>query len=289
MKLRNISDADVQANFERVVNEGLVYDLAIDAVSADHALSRMKEWATLEERLAVRGAANVSMEDFLAVCLAIAPKYTASKLEKMRAALVWRQLEELTPATRWSRDELFKVRFKGALKSCKPFATRGAITEEKLRKLVTWLEARGERMYARGFVITFYGMLRHSDLLRLRRADVEFGAKEVLLSIIGGKGRTREHVDVVQATEAETTLRVAMEVSAGELRLFSLWNKDYANCLIREFALLENWDKTQGWTVHSLRHGFAAHLKRKGVSLEVRMQRGRWSSARVAEWYARGG
>ena len=289
MKLRNISDADVRANYKRVVNEGLVYDLAIDAVGADHALSRMKEWATLEERLAVRGAANVSMEDFLAVCLAIAPKYTASKLEKMRAALVWRQLEELAPAARWSRDELFKVRFKGALKSCKPFATRGAITEEKLRKLVSWLEARDEHMYARGFVITFYGMLRHSDLLRLRRADVEFGVKEVLLSIIGGKGRTREHVDVVQATEAEATLRVAMEVSAGELRMFPLWNKDHANSLIREFASLESWDATQGWTVHSLRHGFAQHLKRLGVSLEVRMQRGRWSSARVAEWYARGG
>ena len=153
IKLRNISDADVRTNLDRVVREGLVSDLAMDAVSADYALSRMKEWASLEERLAVRGAANVTMEGFLAVCLAIAPKYTASKLEKLRAAMVWRQLEELAPSERWSRDELFKVRFKGALKSCKPFATRGAITAEKLRTLAAWLEQRGENMYARGFVI----------------------------------------------------------------------------------------------------------------------------------------
>ena len=37
-------------------------------------------------------------------------------------------------------------------------------------------------------------------------------------------------------------VRVAMEVSAGELKMFSSWNKDHANSLIREFASLERWD-----------------------------------------------
>jgi len=288
MRLRSVREEDVRKAVKRHLEDGDVQFLAVDAVSEDYAKERVREWAKIEELLGVHGAAHVRMEPFLALCMSMAPHYCTSKLEKMRGALVWRQIQELEPTMRWSRDERFLVGFKGAKKSCRPFAERGAISETKLSKLVQWLTQKGLTMYARGFVVAFYGLLRHSDVIRMRWSDVEFGA-EILLSIIGGKGREKEHVDEVRATEARLSLEAAVAAAQGHgLLLFPGWNKAFANDLIREFAELDGWDKGQKWTVHSLRHGFAAKLKRDGVCELARKQRGRWSSSRVAEWYARG-
>jgi len=288
MKLRNVSEEDVRRMAKRHLAEGDVKHLALDAVSPDYAKERIREWAKIEEMLAVHGAYNVRMEPFLALCMAMAPHYTESKLEKMRAAVVWRQVQELPIPLRWTRDERFLVGFKGAKKSCKAFAVRGAISEAKLGKLVEWLLTKDLQLYARGFVVGFYGLLRHSDLVRMRWCDVEFG-EEILLSIIGGKGRDKEHVDEVRATEARQTLMAAVAAAQGlGPLLFADWDKAYANELIREFATNDQWDQGQKWSFHGLRHGFAAKLKRDGVCELARKQRGRWSSSRIAEWYARG-
>ena len=289
--LRFVKESVVRDEMREIMRDNSrVLALAQDAVSTDYALCRIKEWAKIEELLAVRGAANVTMNGFLAICVSLAPRYTESKLEKMRAALVWRQLEELDPGLRWSRDELFRVRFKGAKKACKAFKARGALSETKLQALVEWLLEQKEHDYARGMVVTFYGLLRHSDLIRLRPSDVEFGENEVLLSIIGGKGRGKEHVDEVRATEARKTLQAAVESAAMRFArsLFPDWSKERANELIRTFAVKAGWDPLLKWTMHSLRHGFAAHLQRSGISEAERKQRGRWSSSKVANWYARG-
>ena len=273
-----------------ILTSGRIQELAQGAVISGTADDRDKEWGKIQELLQVRGARAVEEEPFLAMCLAMAPFYTISKLEKLRAALVWRQLEELEPSERFTRDERFKRRFKGCLAFCKPFTVRGAISLPKLDKLISWLIGKGEYTYARGFCITFWALLRHSDLIRLRGSDIELSMEEVLLSIIGGKGRDREHVDVVIATEARQVLLTAVQVARvkADSRLFADWDKLKANALIHEFALLDGWDVSQNWSVHSLRHGCAAHLKRKGVAEAERKQRGRWSDTRVAEWYARG-
>ena len=232
----------------------------------------------------------VKEEPFLAMCIALAPFYTESKLEKLRAALVWRQVEELEPAERFTRDERFRRRFRGCLAMCKPFAVRGAISLIKLDKLIAWLIGKGEYTYARGFSVTFWALLRHSDLTRLRGSDIEISMQEVLLSIIGGKGREREHADVVKATEARQVLLTAVQVARvkGHARLFEEWEKCKANALIQQFAELDGWDASHKWSVHSLRHGSASHLKRQGVGEAERKQRGRWCDTRITEWYARG-
>ena len=292
-RLRNVHEDVIRAAIAPILASCQIQQLAQNGVVDGTAGERVAEWGKIQELLGVRGAQAVDEEPFLAMCLALAPHYTISKLEKLRAALVWRQIEELPPSERYTRDERFKRRFKGCLAFCKPFKVTGAISLTKLEKLVAWLLEKGEFEYARGFRITFWGLLRHSDLLRLRETDVEFSTgvrDEVLLSIIGGKGREKEHVDVIKACEARDYLLTAVQIARmhGDMILFARWSKGVANALIHEFAQLDGWDVSHKWSVHSLRHGCAAHLQRMGVSLAVRKQRGRWSSTRIAEWYARG-
>ena len=289
-RLRNVDEYSIRAAMGPILTSGQVQQLAQGAVVTGTADDRSKDWGKIQELLEVRGARAVEEEPFLAMCIALAPFYTESKLEKFRAALVWRQVEELEPAERFTRDERFKRRFRGCLAMCRPFAVRGAISLIKLDKLIAWLIGKGEYTYARGFSVTFWALLRHSDLTRLRGSDIEISMQEVLLSIIGGKGREREHADVVKATEARQVLLTAVQVARvkGHARLFEEWEKCKANALIQQFAELDGWDASHKWSVHSLRHGSASHLKRQGVGEAERKQRGRWCDTRITEWYARG-
>lgn len=289
--LMNVDANVVMRQAAALRQEEVHMTLAQRAVVPDTAQSRVREYAKLEVLLQTVGVATVQEEAFLALCAALAPYYSPSRLESLRSALVWKQLEALPFAQCWTQHKRFRRRFRGALKMCRPFTERGALSEDKLLALVRWLCSGSHEMYARGMVVGFYALLRHSDLVRVRPGDIEFGVREVLVSVLGGKGRERHHVDVVRATEARQSLTVAVAAAqaARSLTLFPDWDKGKANALIREFALLSGWDPEQKWTFHSLRHGFAQHLKREGVNEAERMHRGRWTSRRVADWYAREG
>ena len=140
------------------------------------------------------------------MCASLARFYRASTLESFRAALVWRQVEDMPIEACWTQSIRFRRRFRGAMKLCLDPVPRGSVTFSQLRTLTSRCSERGEIDYARGFIVAFYGLLRHSEITSLRRSDIEVSHTEALLRIRGGKGRRNNVVDIVEVPEAHDLL-----------------------------------------------------------------------------------
>ena len=183
---------------------------------------------------------NTTEEAFLTLCACLSRFYRASKLEALRSALVWRQLEDEPIERCWSQTIRFRRRFKGATRLCLDPQSRGSVTFNQLKQLTEYCQEAGETEYARGFAIAYYGLLRHSELELLRRNDVE--GETATLRIRGGKGRLHYEVDIVQVPEVQE-LVTCLKKDGNTVLLLHFWNKVKANALIRASAVHFEWNR----------------------------------------------
>ena len=283
LRRHRISDQIVQDETQRLLQANVHSQLAQLAVAPETARRRSLNFSSIEHFLGVHGVCNITEEAFLALCVCLSRFYRASRLEALRAALVWRQLEE-TPIERClAQTTRFRRRFKGATRLCLDPQPRGSITFDQLTQLTEYCREAEELEYARGFAIAYFGLLRHSEMALLRRDDVE--TETATLRVRGGKGRLHYEVDIVLVPEVQHLLTYLKNVGTTVL-LLPYWNKVKANALICAAAAHFKWNKRQSWSFHCLRHGGAGHLTRQGSELSTRLLRGRWMSAFSAEAYS---
>ena len=285
LESRTSRDAEIQRGYRSLLQVGIHRQLAQVGVSAGTAQKRAQYFYRLEHLMGVHGACNMAEENFLALCASMSRFYRPSTLEAFRAALVWRQIEDLPESECWSQTLRFRRRFKGVLKICLDPKPRGSITRDQLRVLSTYCIDQGEITYGQGFAIGYFGLLRHSELVGLQTSDVEISESDVLIKIRGGKGRHHFAVDTVQAPEVRHLLGYFKTISTTS-SLFPTWNKVQANRLIAAAAARFGWNSQQTWSFHCLRHGCAGHLTRQGVDLSTRLRRGRWMSELTATRYS---
>ena len=209
---RRVNDSQIRSGIQRSLYNQDHLRLAQLSVAPRTAQKRIFYFSRLEELLDVQGVSNITEETFLAFCVSVSRFYRAPTLESFRAALVWRQLEDMPICTVGlnlnccTQSFRFRRRFKGACRLCLDPQPRGSITYEQLRELTRAYSNMGELFYAQGYAIAFYALLRHSQLHALRRDDVEI-ADEAIIRIRGGKARQRHEVDTVEAPEVKLLLR----------------------------------------------------------------------------------
>ena len=281
--------------------------LANAAVKPATVRERTRDWDSLKYILDVADVRAVKMNDFLGVMELLAEQYSPSRLEKFRAALVHRQILDLPEAERWSRDERFKIQFKGLLANCtrkrkqearekyqssgEDAGTRGAIFGQRLRELLRWCAERQKGFYAASMKMCYEGLLRSSEIRNLRKRDlIKESNGRWYVRIVGGKHRLEDKVEVVHLRNTNEQLEKMWELlhrGDPENHVFPNWSAKEANSLIKEVSTKFCWEEGRLWSMHSLRHGKAAALKLHGVTTEDRLALGRWRSQHIEKHYSR--
>jgi len=235
-------------------------------------------------------------EDFLAgMVLAKRAGRTASTY--LAAWLFWREVDGLQ---RPSEKKLMRIRraIKGmSYKSGKaPLLPRGALDSGMLRQLRWHCRYHGLQDMADGFALIWYGMLRHSQVLELRRCDVRFGAAKGPLLALGKKKafcadrcswRYLDHFKEV--ANCRSLLRHVCKGKGPTDKLFPKWRKGLARALIREASRLFEWDPSVKWDgAHCMRHGAAQEWAAvRGDKVRSIMRRATWDSCRSAALYGK--
>lgn len=296
-RLKLVDDADIPRPDDFIpIPEGTALKAFTLKTEADYTrdIAWLKHWSGVERAL------EINRDWFLALMLSLAPVYSKGRLEHFRAALAhFLKAESRVNNEIWTEHLGFCRDFNGITAQCRPPAVVGAISATKLTMVISMIcevvaNAADHVMFIAGIRIAFNFLLRHSELLRLRFCDAEFIERldSVSLTIIGPKGHaTSNHgapsIFYARVPETGSFFRALGKPEAADQGMFSKWNKNLINEIIMRTATRHGWDPTMRWSFHSLRHGGAQDLKERGVALSDRMTRGRWSSATVAEHYAR--
>jgi len=272
-----------------------------------------RDWKNLQDSAPVKGIENYKKEWFLdAMEDMLEVGYHPSRFDKYRQAVSDQCVKHLPADKHWNNDRCFASKFatikKRAMTSYmkmksmnakkvrkKPMEDdddpddmlRGAITgSDKGVQLVEHLAARKMWDMMHGVIIAHAGLLRHQELKDADHKNFYIEGGKWYLKVIGGKWRDPWHIDHVLLDGADQTLQAIVQLG-GKGPLFQNWDE---NAIRREIAIcakINGWDANRKWDFHCLRHGKAVDNRLMGLSLEERMKRGRWSSAKTEHTYSR--
>lgn len=257
----------------------------------------VRDWGLLLLWTGSTTVIDVTMPSFFAAMEAFVGKYSLSRVENFRSAVVW--VQSLDPSLRqeqrWSKQEYFRIRFNGLLARVDaaykekqeegelPQTKRGRIQEEKLRQLVDFCVQKGEDMYAIGFVLSYNLLLRHQDLVKLTGDSIRYlDQRGWEVRIVGGKDRPADFEEWIDGSDCPKVLQRLMEERGKTEPLVPKWSEDKANRLIREAAHAFGWS-TEGerYVHHCARRGKARDLYEEGLTIPEIMERGRWGGSKI--------
>jgi len=296
----------------REKGEGRHRDKVLRANRPKTVSDKIRDWGILQDSVEKKGIEHYTEDEFLDAMEALVEVgYSTGRYEKYRAAVVDQQLMHLPIEKRWTQDPAFKKKFQAVKKrgmtsylrmktdeakkkGNKPLeedgdaddALRGAIVEEKGIQLVNWLRGKGMGSYADGVTIAHAGLIRHGEMKEATHKSfyIENGIWHI--KIEGAKWREEGEVDYVPLEDAKMTLDRVIKIGA-QGKLFPQWDPNIIIREIKDCAEAHGWDKNRKWDFHCLRHGKAVDNRLKGMSLEERMRRGRWKSAKTEKHYSR--
>ena len=286
-------------------------EVAAKAQAEDTYKDYIRDWAFLQDTVEVKGTAAYTRAAFLDAMREMVGEYHQSRLEKYRAAVVFRQEIDLEVQERWTQGATFKRMFAGVIalategylkkksedmrkKGKKPIEddddaddnARGAIVEEKASQVVKHFLGKNMTMYARGVVVAYGGLLRHGEVINACHNHVYQEQGKWFLRITGGKWRKPDETDHVWLEGAEQTM-AKIHQPGKFTKLFPDWDDTEAVRGIKECAKKGEWEIGRAWDFHCLRHGKAVDNRLAGMPLEERMRRGRWKSKKVEDRYSR--
>ena len=290
--------------------EGRHEDVAAKGQATDTYKDYVRDWNFLQDTVEEKGTAKYTQEVFLDAMKEMVGEYHQSRFEKYRAAVVFRQEQDLGPG-QWTQSPAFKRQFAGlisiatiaymkkksqALRDTKRKAleddddvdddARGAITKEKAEVVVKHFLAQKRAMYARGVVMAYGGLLRHGEVINACHNHVYKENGKWYLKITGGKWRKKDETDHVWIEGADETM--GMIHQPGKFtKIFPDWDEKEAVKGVQVCAKKLGWDLARKWDFHCIRHGKAVDNRLAGMPLDERMRRGRWKSRKIEERYSR--
>ena len=235
-------------------------------------------------------------EDFLAGM--VLQKRSGGTARTYRAAwMFWRELDGLRlPSSHQMRKISRVIKGMSYQAGAAPGLPRGALDSGMLKQLRFHCEVNGLRMYADGFALCFYGMLRHRQLVDLRRWDVRRGVRKGPLLALGKKKafcadrcRWQDLSHFKAVPNCRSLLRDVCKSKRGRDKVFKDWDQHFARKLIQEAAKVFEWDTTVRWDgVHCFRHGAAQewHVVKKD-KVQSMMRRATWSACASAARYGK--
>jgi len=253
----------------------------------------------MERFLAKRGWSTMTtrrFEDFLAGMI-LAKRKGRTAATYVSAWKFWREVDGLPPPgvrkMRQIRRVINGMQYKGGKA---PGLARGALDSGMLKQLRWHCQVNGLAEMADGFALIWYGMMRHNQLLELRRCDARMGAKKGPLLALGRKKafcakrckwQYLSHFKAVP--NCRSLLKTVCRGKRPGDKMFPNWSKSLARALIRETARLFGWDPTVKWDgVHCMRHGAAQEWAAvKGDRVRSIMRRATWESCKTAALYGK--
>ena len=175
-----------------------------------------------------------------------------------------------------------------------PGLPRGAMDSGQLQQLRFHAAVNGCIEEADGFALAWYGMLRHSALTGLKVNDVRMLARKGPLLRLAKKKAfsaarcVTDNLDhFIQVRNCKSLLKDLCKGKRGTDPLFRGWSKDKARGLIKEAAVLFEWDPTVDWDgMHCMRHGAAQEAKAcRTDPVQSVMRRAVWSAISSAARY----
>jgi len=235
-------------------------------------------------------------EDFLAGMI-VAKRAGRTASTYLSAWNFWREVDGLPPPSsrrlRHIRRVIDGMKYKGGKLNGLP---RGALDSGMLRQLRWHCRVNGLYEYADGFALIWYGMLRHNEIVLLRKCDARMHAKRGPLLALGKKKSfcakrcSWKYLDHFKAVpNCRSLLRHVCEGKRPAGKLFPSWSKHTARTLIKEASRLFGWDPTVRWDgVHCMRHGAAQEWAAvKGDKVRSIMRRATWDSCQSAALYGK--
>ena len=211
------------------------------------------------------------------------------------AWLFWREVRgKKVPSARRMRGVNRAIAGMRYRSGAAPGLPRGAMDSGQLKQLRFHAAVNGCVMEADGFALTWHGMLRHGALQGLKVHDVRLEARKGPLLRLAKKKAfsaarcTTSNLDhFVQVRNCKSLLKHLCRGKRGGDPLFKGWSKDKARDLIKEAAVVFDWDKTVKWDgMHCMRHGAAQEAKACGEDpVQSVMRKAVWAAVSSAARY----
>lgn len=235
-------------------------------------------------------------EDFLAG-LIVAGRAGRTAATYVAAWKFWREVDGREPP---KETRLIKIRrviagmkYQGGKA---PNLPRGALDSGMLKQLRWHCRVNGLHEMGDGFALVWYGMLRHNQVMELRRCDARMYARKGPLLALGKKKAfcaqrcSYKYLDHFKAVpNCRSLLKHVCKGKRGRDKLFPSWSKALARELIKEAARLFEWDPNVKWDgVHCMRHGATQEWSAvKGDKVRSIMRRATWDSCKSAALYGK--
>lgn len=285
-----------KARSRREVKRALVV-LRKQSVNKDTKGKYKRQMSCMKLFLRDRGSKTMTVrrfEDFL-VGLDEEGRAGSTAATYRSAWLFWREVRgKKTPSARRMKGVNRAIAGMRYRAGAAPGLPRGAMDSGQLKQLRFHAAVNGFVDEADGFALAWHGMLRHTALTGLKVHDVRMLARKGPLLRLARKKAfsaarcTTENLDhFVQVRNCKSLLKDLCKGKRGTEPLFKGWSKDRARGLIKEAAVIFDWDPTVKWDgMHCMRHGAAQEFKACSKDpVSSVMRRAVWSTISSAARY----